>query len=96
MIWDSVLIMTLLDLAIVAMAGAMLFMAKRKGLLGRRSPAVMCLVAGMSIVGIFYLTDLLFMHIGPALLGDELPDLIVPHRLVEFALRLNLQQLEWS
>jgi len=69
MIWNSVLVMTLLDLAIIAIAGAMLLVAGKAGLLGRRSPAVMCLVAAIIAVATFYLIDLLIMHAGPAALG---------------------------
>lgn len=71
MIWDSVFVMTLIDLVIVAMAGAMLFVAARGRVLGRHSPAVLCLVAGVTVVGTFYLADLLIMHAGPALLGGS-------------------------
>ena len=61
--------MTLVDLAIAGIVLATLITATRKGLLDRRSPAALYFLAAMALLGLFYVADLLVMHIGPVVIG---------------------------
>ena len=69
MIWNSIAIMTLVDLAIIGIVVAVLIIATRKGLLGGYSLAALYFVSGMLFLGVFYLADLLIMHVGPLVVG---------------------------
>ena len=73
MIWTSIWAMTVIDAAIIAMVGYALtvVMGQRRQL--ARGPArfgSMALGAGLSIIGLFYLFDLLAMHLLPVFVGD--------------------------
>ncbi len=68
MIWESIPIMTSLDLAFIAIAVGGLTILSR---VRRHLPpeggrwGILLTVGGLSLVGVFYLADLLVMHVAP-------------------------------
>ena len=73
MIWDSLLLMTLVDVAIIAvtMVGVWVVVRQRRGLVDAGAlRATLGLLGGLCIIGTFYLVDLSMMYVLPSLTSE--------------------------
>jgi len=86
MIWDSVFLMTLIDVSLITLVIVMLVAAVRGGLLAHGARGPLLIVAGAGVLGIFFLLDLIAMHVLPITLG--------PNRASQIAALLHLE-LSW-
>ncbi len=70
MIWQSVPVMTIFDILILGVVGyaALGFLRDRRRRTRGPEAGSLAILAGLSLVALFYLTDLLVMHAFPAFL----------------------------
>ena len=72
LIWQSVTLMTLFDIAAIAFCGFVVwrYLQTRRAMHGAFSGG-RCFVNGVLIFGLFYAFDLLIMHILPPIIGAD-------------------------
>lgn len=71
MIWQSDLLMTFIDVLLIALVIVMLLAAARGGLFVRGSRGPLLIVAGVGVMGVFSLLDLITMHAVPITHGRD-------------------------
>ncbi len=73
MIWESTTAMTIIDLVLLLiMAASVVFIGRNWSMFNhpRQARYVVMIIAGVSIIGLFYLADLIIMHVMPGFIGE--------------------------